>query len=907
MTSEQWQRVKAVVSEALALDAAGRDAFLAKACGTDDALRREASSLLASIDRAADRFETPLIDTPGAGAALRSLVGGDPELGADTMIGRRIGPYEIRRELGRGGMGAVYLGSRMDDEFTQEVALKIIKRGMDTDAIVRRFRTERQILASLDHPHIARLLDGGTTPDGLPYIVMEYVDGQPITTYCDAKSLGIADRLQLFRAVVDAVGYAHQRLVIHRDIKPSNVLVTHDGRPKLLDFGLATVFTPDRQGVTETVQGWMTPDFASPEQVRGVRVTTASDIFSLGVLLYELLCGRRPFARRPGDPAWRARLEDDVAGRPSDAVPKDVSADPIGAARGTTPARLRRRLRGDLDTIVLKALSPDPARRYGAAQELSEDVHRHLERLPIAARPDTFVYHAARFVRRHTAAVAAASVMVLTLIGATVATTEQARIARQERERAERRFKDVRQLANSFLFDFHDAIAPLPGSTGAREMVIKTAQQYLDSLATEAGSDHDLLLELSTAYLRLADVQGRPAAFRLGDTDGALKNYERALTLRRTLASVEPANSEYAHSLAVALVRMGPILQVRGDPRSAIDRTREGLAIMERLVLQVPSPEMRRDAFRAPLYLGDALADAGEYDQALVMYRKALAVAETARHDPPEADFLHRLAVINERLGTMFMVRGEYPRALESYRESLANEQAMRAAEPGNANYVRLMANGFYHVSDALSAEKRYKEAVSEGHRALDLYSGLAAADPKNLGARKDLAGCTHKLAETLLASGDWRAARQLLERTIPIQRELAARDAGSVEYREDLADTLMLLGETTLTAGDVSAAIRALDEARSIRDPIVASRPQQVSYRRGLAQLYTDLGDAHLRSAHGSGAGDHLNQAEHWYRKALALWDDVGRLNALWANERNKSADVSRQLAECEHRAQHG
>jgi serine/threonine protein kinase len=916
MTSEQWQRVKAVVAEALAAEPAARDELVERACGADQTLRREVLSLLTSIDLAADRFEGPLIDTPGAGAALRALIDAEStDAGADVMIGRRIGPYEIRCELGRGGMGAVYLASRVD-EFTQEVALKIIKRGMDTDAIVRRFRTERQILAGLDHPNIARLLDGGTTPDGLPYIVMEYVDGEPITTYCDVHTVGIAERLALVRSVVDAVGYAHQHLVIHRDIKPSNVLVTRDGRPKLLDFGLATVLTPDQPLDTNTADRWMTPDFASPEQVRGGRVTTATDVFSLGVLLYELLCGRRPFSRTPGSgPAWTRAIAEEVADRPSVALmnaPRDSPgsrpvADAISAVRATTTPRLRRRLRGDLDTIALKALDPDPARRYGVAQELSEDIHRHLVRLPIAARADTFVYRATRFVRRHTAAAAAVALVATTLVGATIVTTEQARIARQERERAERRFKDVRQLASSFLFDFHDAIATLPGSTAAREMVVKTAQQYLDSLTLEAGTDHELLLELSTAYLRLADVQGRPSASRTGDTDGALKNYEQALALRRRLVALEPSNVEFAHSLAIALVRMGPIFEVRGDPRSAIDRTREGLAIMDRLIVQAPGPEIRRDAFRAPLYLGDALADAGDYAQALAMYRKALGIAETARRDPPEADFRHRLAVINERVGTMFMVRGEYPHALDSYREALANEESMRAAEPDNAGYVRLMANGHYHVADALTAEKNYREATNEGRRALEIYEGLAAADPKNVGARKDLAGCMHKLAETLLASGDWQGAGTLLRRAVSIQRDLAARDAGSVEYREDLADSLMLQGESQLAGGQAADAIASLDEARGIRAPLVAARPQQVGYRRALAQLYTDLGDAHLRAVAGTAADEQRRQAAHWYQEALALWRDVERQHALWSSERDKASEVTRRLAECDRGPQRG
>ena len=743
MTSEQWQRVKSIVSEARTKDPAARGAFLRDACGGDQTLWREASSLLDSFDRVGDRFEQPLLGTPGAGAALRALIGVEAltDSPADSMIGRRLGPYEIQRELGRGGMGAVYLASRIDAEFTQQVALKITKRGMDTDAIVRRFRTERQILAGLNHPHIARLLDGGTTPEGLPYIVMEYVDGQPITTYCDANRLGLAERLRLFREVVAAVADAHRHLIVHRDIKPSNVLVSVDGRPKLLDFGLATILSPDPGGSreTESVKGWMTPDFASPEQLQGGRVTTASDIYSLGVLLYELLCGRRPFSRRSRGADLVRAVDGQDAEKPSVAVAREEPASgeatatstAISTARGTTVARLQRALRGDLDNIVLKALNRDPERRYRGAQELSEDLLRHFEGRPVSARRDTFLYLATRFVRRHTAASAAMVLLAVTLVAATIITTAQAREAERARIQAEHRFTEVRQLATSFLFDFHDAIATLPGTTAAREMVVKTAEQYLDSLTQEAADDRALTMELSTAYLRLADVEGRPSAARTGDTDAALKNYGRALMLRRELVTLEPGNAEYQHNLAVALVRMGPIFQVRGDPHSALTHTREATQIMDRLVQVVPGPDIRRDAFRAPLYVGDALADLGDYSQALEMYRKALAIANTARLDPPEADYKHRLAVINERLGTMFMVSGDYAQALASYREALADEQAMRAAEPDNAGYRRLMANGYYHVSDALREAKNYDESMAAGNQALALDRGARAGRSK--------------------------------------------------------------------------------------------------------------------------------------------------------------------------------
>jgi eukaryotic-like serine/threonine-protein kinase len=463
----------------------------------------------------------------------------------DRIAGARIGPYRLVKELGRGGMGTVYLAARSDDAFQKRVALKVLKRGMDTDAIVRRFRNERQILASLDHPYISGLLDGGTTPDGLPYFAMEFVEGQPIDQYSEARHLDTTARLEMFMKICAAVQYAHQNLIIHRDIKPANVLVTAGGTPKLLDFGIAKLLNPDLGGQTyaATADGspLMTPEYASPEQVRGEVVTTATDVYSLGVLLYELLTGRRPYQLTSRTPAEIARVVcHSVPERPSTAVTRTGSgtthseamtaaadAAPTPAAgsarpRIADPQRLRRRLAGDLDNIVLKALSKEPARRYASVDQFSEDIRRHLSGLPVTARKDTFGYRAAKFVGRNRTGVAAGAVVLVALIAGIVGTSWQARNARRERARAEQRFEDVRQLANAALLEIHDAIRDLPGSTPARRLLVSKGLEYLDRLARDAGDRPDLQRELAGAYLKVGDVQGRPLNANLGDSAGAL-------------------------------------------------------------------------------------------------------------------------------------------------------------------------------------------------------------------------------------------------------------------------------------------------------------------------------------------------------------------------------------------------
>src|SRR6187402_1782963 len=386
----------------------------------------------------------------------------------------RLGPYRLIREIGHGGMGTVYLGVRDDDVFQKRVAIKVLNRGMDTDSIVRRFRHERQILASFEHPLIATLLDGGSTPDGRPYFAMEYVEGQPIVDYCDTLRLDTAARLELFCKVCTAVQYAHQNLIIHRDIKPANVLVVADGTPKLLDFGIAKLLNPELAGQTLALTApglqLMTPEYASPEQVRGEAVTTATDVYSLGVLLYELLAGRLPYQLTSRTPADIVRIVcESEPIRPStavttiEAVPTadpatdgDAARERPAAARAGRPRtvdidRLQRQLAGDLDNIILKALSKEPSRRYASVDQFSEDVRRHLVGLPVIARKDTWGYRTTKFVRRNRAVVVAAAMTFAALIAGIIGTTWQARVARLERARAEQRFGDVRQLANAFL------------------------------------------------------------------------------------------------------------------------------------------------------------------------------------------------------------------------------------------------------------------------------------------------------------------------------------------------------------------------------------------------------------------------------------------------------------------------
>jgi serine/threonine protein kinase len=429
MSPDHWQTVNEIFHAAIACSGDARRALLDEACARKPRLLEDVERLLNAHAAAAG-----FMSVPAAAQARLAIVEAEP-----SAVGAMVGPYRIIREIGRGGMGTVYLAERADDQFHRQVAVKLIKRGMDTDAVLRRFHDERQILADLEHPNIARLIDGGTTDDGRPYFLMEYVDGQPIDRDCDERRLTIEQRLGIFLEVCAAVSHAHQRLVVHRDIKPSNILVTADGAPKLLDFGIAKVIQPssaDEALATAAVFRPMTPEYASLEQLQGLASTTLGDVYSLGVLLHELLVGCPPFrftTRTPHDIARVLTTVDpskpsDVVARRGGAGGQDEAPAPedVSAARATTSAHLRSRLRGDLDTIVLTALRRDRERRYQSVDQLADDIRRHLNALPIAARQDAVLYRTVKFVRRNAVAVGAATVVFTTLVAGIAATTWEA-------------------------------------------------------------------------------------------------------------------------------------------------------------------------------------------------------------------------------------------------------------------------------------------------------------------------------------------------------------------------------------------------------------------------------------------------------------------------------------------------
>ncbi|HEY9231040.1 MAG TPA: serine/threonine-protein kinase, partial [Blastocatellia bacterium] len=537
MTPERWRQAKALLEEALAHDPAARAAWLAEACKGDAPLRQEVESLIASYEEDRDFMEAPAVAAP-------SLAGAAP-----APEGRMVGPYRLIREIGHGGMGTVFMAARADDQYRKRVAIKLVRRGMDSEQILARFRSERQILASLDHPNIARLLDGGTTDDGLPYFVMEYIEGQSIDRFCDEHKLTTVERLRLFRTACSAVHFAHQNLVVHRDLKPSNILVTPDGTPKLLDFGIAKLLKPElyAQTLTPTATSLrpMTPDYASPEQVKGTPITTASDVYSLGVLLYELLSGHRPYQIKSYTPVEIEKVIcEQEPERPSAAIGRTVttqSADgtltpeTVSRPREGQPERLRRKLKGDLDNIILMALRKEAQRRYSSVEQFSEDLRRHLEGLPVIARKDTFAYRAGKFVSRNKVAASVALAFVLLLAVSLVIIVRQSVRAARERDKAQQVAQFLAEI-----FKVSDPGESRGASVTAREILDKGAERIDRELSGQPEVQATLMATIGQVYESL------------GLYDDAARMLETALNTRLALFGREhPDVAESMLSLAI--------------------------------------------------------------------------------------------------------------------------------------------------------------------------------------------------------------------------------------------------------------------------------------------------------------------------------------------------------------------
>ncbi len=731
MIRADWEKIEAVFQAALEKPLSSRSAWLDENCGADGDFRREVESLLAA-ENASIGFLSKS-DLPRAASLL---------LGEETptRVGQQIGPYKILSELGRGGMGVVYLAEREEEQFHQRVAIKLVKRGLDTEDILRRFRNERQILASLHHPNIANLFDGGTTADGLPYFVMEQVEGAPLLKFCDEKRLSVNERLELFLRVCAAIQYAHQNLIIHRDLKPGNILVTDTGEVKLLDFGVAKLLNPElSDGSTQTQAALriMTPEYASPEQVRGQRVTTATDIYSLGVILYELLTGAKPYNLQGTSPEELSRaICNSEPSKPSEVNkdhdgPKDAKSD--GQQRDRRSTSDNRKLKGDLDNITLMALRKEPERRYSSVEQFAEDIRRHLDGLPVIATRDTFAYRASKFVRRHGLGVAAAALIFLSLLGGLAATAWQARVARQEKAKAE--------SINAFLeqtLGYSNPITSTMRKTGSETTVkeiLEEAARRLESGEFDASPELKAELERTVAQIyygqgkhqqatkhmeqyvlllrRLYDeddpkriggeIYWAGVVFSRGQFDEAEKIYRRNLPLLKREHKKGNIKTEV---LAEGLNSFAYLRRTQGDSKEAELLFRESLEVIPQL-----SGEALNLVATTRTTLASTIADQGRFDDALKTAREAVVEYQT-RGDTDSANYGFSLTV----LGGFLTENGDYSQAEN---DLLAAETIFRKLLSSRSLWL---GDNLRNQAALLYYEQKYAAAIEKADMALQIY-----------------------------------------------------------------------------------------------------------------------------------------------------------------------------------------
>ena len=827
MDSGRWQRVKDLFAAALEKDAAGRAAFLDEACAADSALRAEVDSLLAAHESTDDLIERP------AAHALDFEVETPPP----SWIGRRVGDYRIVEEVGRGGMSEVYKGVRDDDEYQKEVAVKVLRQGYGTRSLLKRFKVETQILATLDHPNIARLLDAGSSEEGLPYLVMEHIQGQPIDDYCRQHKLGLRARLDLFRTLCSAVQYVHQHLMVHGDLKCSNVLVSDNGTVKLLDFGIARLLNPTpapapAPGVADAkLTGFlaMTPEYASPEQIRGGPITTASDVYSLGVVLYQLLTGVLPYKLR-GDFSYdlAAQIVEREAVAPSVAAKNFETSECTGFGRA---------LRGDLDNIILMALEKDPARRYSSTEKLEDDLRRHVEGFPVSARSAGYLYQLGKFAGRHKAGIAAVVLIGITLVGGILTTLRQAQIAREERQRAQQHFDEVRKLANVFMFDVHGAIQDLPGATPARKMLVENSLKYLEALSAESANEPSLQRELASAYEKVADVQGGFRAASLGDKDGAISSYRKALAMREALAAANPQDRDVRRELLRNHGKLGEILSGEGDLQAAIDSSRRATRLAQELVTMPGATlEDRRNVATTLLSFGWLLARTPRVGDGVLFIRQSIAVFESLHTQyPNDIAIARNLALAYGRLGEALLEHTQdWTDALDAHRKGFAVADRMLKADPHNNNLTKIVAYARLGMGTALYELNQPRAALAEQISAMDMLRAMLDLDTRNETARYDTAFAMSEVSNTLIALGQLDPAQTQLTESLAV----LSQSSGIAEGK--LTDARVLLGVTYARLG--------------VTHSLNAGRPSATAAERSKlcaeARHWFDLGEPILTAA---------------------------------------------------------
>ena len=830
ISRETWLEVEPLLSGALEMEAAERAIWLSGLDASHPAAATLVRAMLATHDRAERGRELETV----------SRLAPPPPWSSAHSPGARIGPFELVRPLGHGGMGEVWLARQADGRVERDVALKLPAMHLLGETGRERFRRERDILARLGHPHIARLYDAGVTDAGQPWLAMEYVEGLSLVEHTRAQSLPIARRLALFRQVLAAVAHAHRHLVVHRDLKPANILIDASGQVKLLDFGIAKL-VDDGEGaaaaeLTRIGGRLMTLRYAAPEQLAAGSITTATDIYALGVILHELLTGHSPYAAvREGKP-----LTDLMLLQQEPSVPSSL---PI-------PKPLARALSGDLDAIVLKALRRDPAGRYASVELFDDDIGACLEKRPVKARAGTLRYLAGRFIARHKLPLATAAAVVVTLAAGLVLVDQQRRVAVAERARAERHFASVRKLANSFVFDVHDELENLAGSLKARRTLVGTALQYLDSLAGESAGNPVLALELAAAYRKLAEILGDQRGAHLGDPAGARRNAERAGALLDDLEAREPENLAALREHRVVLLFLGRLMLEGGD-KSGVDQTRKAAAIAEKAVgLPGADASDRRDLGATLAEYGGILAvvkddAAGAAEQ----LRRATEVLEAlVLADPKDTLSQSRLAYTYDRAGIAAEIsdgQKNLPKAIALFERSIEATEALVRDDPTNAFHAQSLAKRYNNAARAKLKAGDIEGARAISDRALVHVGRMVALDARDAGSASIRAGALATASEVEYRGGRYEKAVEHARAAIAADARLPADLRAGLIVRENVVGAMW-----TLAASNCALAARSTTPPGR-REALVAEASTLLEGSRAFKQELVDRGiDAREASA---------------------------------------------------------
>jgi tetratricopeptide (TPR) repeat protein len=717
--TDRFQRIEAIFHEALALADDARAQLIDSQCGEDRSLAADVRLLLNASEKEEQR--------------TASLVSERETGNRFEWTGRQIGPYVLDGLLGRGGMGVVYLAHRADGEFEQKVAIKLIDLPLATSTFRERFRQERQILAGLQHPYIARLLGGGVTNNGDPYLVMEFVDGVPIHRFCERENISLRQRLKMFLQVCEAVQFAHQNFVVHRDLKPDNILIGADGTPRLLDFGTAKLLSPSSvaagSGLTREGYQSFTPLYASPEQVLGNQVTAASDTYSLGVLLYLLLTGSLPYELAELTTAEMLRV-----------ICKEPPRKPV------PPETLGWRLDADLDAILMKSLRKEPGERYETAVQLATDVRAWMNGMPVAARRGTFRYKATKFIRRNRILVAGSALLVASLVAGVIGIAWQANVAEQERGRAEESATDLRQLSNSLLSELDGAIKELPGSTGAQNLLVTRVLEHLDTTAKRGHGNRQTQLDLANAYTQLGEIQGDPYVQNLGDPHAALMSMGKAIGIVAPLVASRSGDRDALRLLALAQQYRSDVLFGMGEAEEAVRAVRASSDAWDQLIaFGQPSPELLCDAGSAFGTLGDELgqsgtASLGDTVGAIAAYRKAMAAENRALGiDSHFTRALRGISIYEMKIGSV-MMETDPAAAVKEFETALQDSEALPDSEKSKLSTVRSHAMLMRKQAIALEQLGEYARSVPLFQQVVDRLRRMVAQDPKDSRALLDLA-----------------------------------------------------------------------------------------------------------------------------------------------------------------------